>query len=254
LPAKIQELNAMGTALLPLVCAATLFAMDPAHQAGSYLCQPAYCIDDVFRAPLEAYIPQPGDIILCTDRKCFWQVTFNLACTGHPHHSSIVIQRPDGSLAVLEAGPHDRTHIEITDWYEHLSSYEIEGPVWVRRRRTPLTPEQSARLTEFAYRQQGKRFALVRLGAQLTPFRSRGPLRTYFMGGPHGPDRWSYFCSETVLEACVYAGLLDPKTTRPCATYPRDMFYDDSWNLFLKKHFSLAPGWYPPARWTSALK
>lgn len=234
-----------------LLCATTLLATNPGDGSSSYLCRPAYRIDDVLRLPQEAYIAQPGDIMLCTDRDCFWQLTFNLAGTGHPHHSGIVIQRPDGRLAVLEAGPHDTTHIEITDWEEHLKSYEAEGPVWVRRRKTPLTDQQSAWLTEFAYRQEGKRFALVRLGAQLTPFRSRGPLRTYFMGGPHGPDRWSYFCSETVLEACVYAGLLDPKTTRPCATYPRDMFFDDSPNLFLKKHFTLAPCWEPPARWTS---
>src|SRR5262249_12484550 len=77
------------------------------------------------------------------------------------------------------------------------------------------------------------------------------PLRTYFMGGPHGPNRCSYFCSETVLEACIYAGLLDAKNTRPSATFPRDMFFDNSLNLFLKTHFTLAPCWYPPGRWTS---
>jgi hypothetical protein len=71
------------------------------------------------------------------------------------------------------------------------------------------------------------------------------------MGGPHGPNRWSYFCSETVLEAGVYAGILDPKTTRPCATYPRDIFFDDSMNLYLHTHFNLSPCWDPPARWTS---
>lgn len=233
-----------------LLWATTLLPATPPEPIGSYLYRPAYCIDDARRGPSEPYLPQPGDIILCTDRNCFWQLTFTLACTGHPHHAGIVIQRPDGRLAVLEAGPHDTTHIEIIDWEGHLARYDEEGPVWVRRRKTPLTPEQSARLTEFARMQEGKRFALIRLGAQLTPFRSRGPLRTYFMGGPHGPNRWSYFCSETVLEACVYAGLLDPKTTRPSATYPRDMFYDDSMNLYLKKHFNLSPCWFPPARWT----
>ena len=234
-----------------LLCAATFVGSYPGDEGQSYIWRPAYCIDEILRGPSEKYAPQPGDIILSTDRKCFWQVTFNFACTGHPHHSAIVFRQSDGRMAVLEAGPHDTTHIEITDLDENLRSYELEGPVWVRRRKTPLTEEQSARLTEFAYMQQGKRFALIRLGAQLTPFRSRGPLRTYFLGGPHGPNRWGYFCSETVLEAGVYAGILDPKTTRPSATYPRDMFYDDSWNPYLKKHFSLAPGWYPPARWTS---
>ena len=234
-----------------LLCAASLVGSYPGDEEHSYLWQPAYCIDDVRRGPAEKYVAQPGDIILSTDSKCFWKLTFTIAATGHPHHSAIVFRRPDGRMGVLEAGPHDTTHIVIMDWEENLRSYEEEGPVWVRRRKTPLTEEQSTRLTEFAYSQEGKRFALIRLGAQLTPFRSRGPLRTYFMGGPHGPNRRSYFCSETVLEAGVYAGILDPKTTRPSATYPRDIFYDDSWNLYLKKHFNLAPCWDPPARWTS---
>jgi hypothetical protein len=235
-----------------LLCAASLVGSYPGDEEHSYLWQPAYCIDDVRRGPAEKYVAQPGDIILSTDSKCFWKLTFTIAATGHPHHAAIVFRRPDGRLAALEAGPHDTSHIEIIDLNENLRSYEEEGPVWVRRRKTPLTDDQSARLTEFAYMQEGKRFALIRLGAQLTPLRSRGPLRTYFVGGPHGPNRWSYFCSETVLEAGVYAGLLDPKTTRPSATYPRDIFYDDSWNLYLKKHFSLAPCWDPPARWTSS--
>jgi hypothetical protein len=195
-------------------------------------------------------MPEAGDIVLSTDRDGFWQVTFTLAGTSHPHHAGIVIKRSDGSMAVLEAGPYDTTHIEILDWHAHLLKYSGEGGVWIRSRKIPLTQGQSDRLTEFAYMQLGKRFALVRLGAQLTPFRSRGPLRTYFIGGPHGPNRCSYFCSETVLEAGVYAGILDPKTTRPCATYPRDMFFDNSCNLYLRSHFNLSPCWYPPARWT----
>jgi hypothetical protein len=218
----------------------------------SYLCQPAYCLDDILRGPCESYLPQPGDIVLCTDNKCFWQITFNLALTGHPHHSAIVVALPNGRLGVLEAGPHDTFHIEINDWLSHLRGYEEEGPVWVRRRRTPLSAEQSARLTEFALTEVGKRFALIRLGVQLTPFRSRGPLRTYFMGGPHGPNRCSYFCSELVLEACVAAGLVNPAVVRPAATYPRDIFFDDSCNLYLHQTFDLSPCWCPPARWTSA--
>src|SRR5262249_2359710 len=82
-----------------------------------------------------------------------------------------------------------------------------------RQRRVPLTPEQSARLTAWALAQNGKRFAVVRVGAQLTPLRSRGPLRTSFAGGPHG-ERRTYFCSELVGESCVAAGLGDPAGAR----------------------------------------
>jgi hypothetical protein len=105
-------------------------------------------------------------------------------------------------------------------------------------------------LTEFALAQDGKRFALFRLGVQLTPFRTRGPLRTYFMGSPHGGNRRSYFCSELVSEACVAAGLLDPARTRPSATYPRDLFFGRSFNRFLNRHLEINEGWLPPARWT----
>ncbi|MCS7046883.1 MAG: hypothetical protein NZO58_11050, partial [Gemmataceae bacterium] len=102
-----------------------------------------------------------------------------------------------------------------------------------------------------AMRCDGKWFALQRLGLQLTPFRARGPLRTAWMGKPN-PNRISYFCSELVAEACVYAGLLDPETTRPSATYPRDLFLDRSINPYINRHLKLAPDWDPPARWSSS--
>ena len=83
----------------------------------------------------------------------------------------------------------------------------------------------------------------------MTPLRSRGPLRTWFLGGPHG-ERGSYFCSELVVECCVVAGLIDADTARPAATYPRDLFFGDSLNLYLHEHLHLEGGWLPPARWT----
>src|SRR5439155_14510205 len=123
--------------------------------------------------------------------------------------------------------------------------------VWIRQRAVPLTPEQSAKLTEFAMEQDGKRFALIRLGQQLTLLRPRGPVKTCFCGKAHGPDRSSYYCAELVMEALVAAGLVDADTARPAATYPRDMFMDASLNPYLNKHLRLAPCWNPPARWTS---
>lgn len=223
---------------------------DDRQGESGFLHQPAYCIDDVLLPPAEPYLPQPGDIVMSTDRKPFWKVTFWLALTGHPHHSGIVFQHPKGCLGLLEAGPHDTLYVRVLGLEEHLRSYEEEGPVWVRRRRSPLTAEQSAALTDFALAQDGKRFALVRLAGQMTVFRSRGPLRTYVMGRPRGQRR-SYFCAELVMEACLNAGLLDPRKTRPAATYPRDFFFDRSINCFNNKYLDLSPCWEPPARWTS---
>ncbi len=221
----------------------------PDTAIGSFLYQPAFCIDDVLRGPAEPYVPQPGDIMLRLDGSKFWRITHYMALAFDPNGSGIVFARPDGSLAVLEAGPNDTMWVGTPDLLPHLAEYAAAGKVWIRKRRVPLTPEQSCRLTEFAMRADGKRFALVRLGGQLTPFRSRGPLRTYFVGKPQG-DKDSYFCSELVTEACVAAGLLDAKRTRPAATYPRDLFYGRSLNLFIDHHLDVNDCWWPPARWT----
>jgi hypothetical protein len=216
---------------------------------GSFLYQPAFCIDDALRPPVTAYTPQPGDIMLRLDGSKFWRVTHYMALAFDPNGSGIVFARPDGSLAVLEAGPNDTMHIGTLDMLPHLKEYADVGQVWIRRRKTPLTPEQSAQLTAFALKCDGRWFALQRLGWQLTPFRTRG-LFTRYVGKPHGDKLYSYFCSELVCEACVAAGLLDPERTRPSATYPRDLFFGRSFNPFIDKHLDVNACWHPPARWT----
>jgi len=221
---------------------------DAVYDAG-YLCQPAYAIDEEIRGPIERYVPQPGDIFMSTDRSFFIQWGHKLALSGQPNHSGLVIALPDGRPAILEAGPFNGLRVEILDLRHDLQTHEERGEKsWIRKRRTPLTKEQSEQLTAWATAQNGKRFAAGRMMAQLTIFRSRGPLRTYVLGGPHG-ERDGYFCAELVMESCVHVGLLSPDTTRPCATYPQDMFFDKSYNLYLNNHFTLADGWHPPSRW-----
>jgi hypothetical protein len=237
--------------ILSMLCCALPPAVPPQDSdCGSFLYQPSYCLDFELRGPTRQYVPQPGDIMLATDGSVFWKLMHNLAGTGHPTHSAIVFARPDGRPAILEGGPHDTLLCRTKEAVPHLASYEAEGRVWIRRRAVPLTTEQSARLTEFALANDRRWFALQRLGLQLTPFRTRGPIRTAFVGKPHG-DRYSYFCSELVTEACVAAGLLDAATARPSATYPRDLFLDRSLNPYLNRHLKLAPDWDPPARWSS---
>jgi hypothetical protein len=241
--------------MLQLLCSVLCLACGPGQpercpcRVDSFLYQPAFCIDEALRLPADPYVPQPGDLMLRLDRSVFWRVTHYLALAFDPNGSGIVFARPDGGLAVLEAGPNDTLWVGTPDLLPHLREYADAGRVWIRRRRVPLTPEESRRLTEFAMAQDGKRFALVRLGAQLTPFRSRGPLRTCLVGKPHG-DRGGYFCSELVLEACVAAGLLDPGRVRPAATYPRDLFFGRSLNPYIDRHLDVNAGWFPPARWT----
>jgi hypothetical protein len=227
----------------------TLGAAPAESCPGSFLSQPAFCIDDVLRGPTVPYSPTPGDIFLATDQALWARCGHWLAGGCGVHHSGIMFRRCDGRMALIEAGPFNSTTVEVMDPVEHMLARVRAGDkVWVRRRAVPLTEEESARLTEFLEAQEGKPFAVLRLIGQVSLFRSRGPVRTYFVGKPHGP-RDHFFCSELVTESCVAAGLLDCETARPSATYPRDLFYDHSFNLYLDKHLKLAPCWEPPARW-----
>lgn len=249
----------MGGIALTVLCVASL-GQSPAPPIGSFLYQPSYSTDHKLRGPVRPYDLQEGDIMFAADNKIFWLVTHLMAGTANPTHSAIVFKRPDGSMAILEAGPHDTRNCNVLDALPHLKSYEDEGRVWIRRRAVPLTKEESARLTEFCLLQDGKRFAIRRLGQQIPPFsiffpRARGPLRTsWWADKPHGPDRESFFCSELVMEALAYPGLVDYWTTRPTATYPRDIFKDRSLNPYLNRHLDLRPCWDPPARWTSGME
>ena len=217
----------------------------------SYLYQPAFAEDEIIRLPARPYTLQPGDIAFSADGSKFWKVMHNLAGTSHPTHSMIVFAMPDGRPAILEGGPHDTLKCRVLEAVPHLATYEAEGRVWVRARKCPLTPMQSARLTEFCLMLDGRDFSIRRLAVQLTPLRTRGPVRTRFVGRPKGPGREAYYCSELICEACVYAGLMDPDTTRPSATYPRDMFFGASPNPFLNRHLkALNCAWDAPARWT----
>ena len=233
-----------------LVSGSLLATAGAACAEESFLYQPAFCIDHALRGPTEAYVPQPGDILLRLDRSIFWRVTHYMALAFDPNGSAIVFARPDGSLAILEAGPNDTQWVGNLDLLPHLREYEAVGRVWIRKRKVPLTKEESCRLTAFALAQEGKRFALIRLAGQLTLLRSRGPIRTHFMGEPRG-DRKSYFCSELVCESCVAAGLLERERTRPSATYPRDLFFGRSFNPVIDRMLDVNCGWYPPARWVS---
>lgn len=224
-----------------------LFAGDRA--SGSYLYQPAYSIDHLIRLPAEPYCPQPGDIFLAFTPDFMMRWGHRAAGAGDPHHSGIVFARPDGSLAILEAGPFNTLVVTGDDVYTHLRAYAKDERCWIRRRRVPLTAEQSCRLTAFCSAQVGKPFATLRVAGQLTLFRSRGPLRTEYVGKPSG-DRSKWFCAEVVMESLVHAGLVDGRTARPSATYPRDLFFDRSPNPWLNEHLNLSACWHPPALWT----
>ncbi len=215
-----------------------------------FLDQPAFALDDTPRPPQVPYCPQPGDMMFSMTRGWIYTVGHRVSGAAQPSHSGFIFRRPDGAPAIMEAGSFDVAVVRSIELVEHLSAYHYRKHVWIRPRCVPLTPVQECRLNEFAAMEEGKRFARFRVYAQLTPFRSRGKVRTEFVGGPHGPDRVSYFCAEMATEAFVYAGVIPAASARPAATYPCDMFFDGSKVPFLDRNFRLGWfGWGPPCRW-----
>jgi len=230
-------------AILAILCIA-------AGPAGD-LYQPAYCLDFKLRCPSRPYQPQPGDIVLYSfEGDWLWDIGFKLALTGKPYHCGVVCRMPDATLGILEAGPDDSDTVRVLSLPDRMKFHHCNrGRVYIRQRKCPLTDDESARLTQFAISEYGKPFAFWRLLGQATPLRTRKPFKLEHQGFPQGPHD-DYWCSECALEALVFAGLLDAESTRPAATYPRELFFDRSLNPYLRKHFSLACGWEPPARWT----
>jgi hypothetical protein len=226
----------------------------PPVDVGSYLFAPAFALDKERRGFPEPYLLQPGDICFAINKHYLSRVGHRLSGAGLPNHSMIAFAHPNGDVWIMEAGPHSRLALEANEAYSHLRQYLVEGGrVWVRRRRTPLTPEQSEALTAFCLSQSGKIFPVVRLVGQLTPLRSRGRIRTAWLGKPD-LDQRTYFCSELVLNALVAAGVLDPELLRPSATYPSDLFFGKSRNRFVHRGVSLLNrDWDPPARWIDSL-
>jgi hypothetical protein len=183
---------------------------------------------------VEPYYPMPGDILLYDSLDKVVATVMKLAGTGGPSHAAMVIARREGTPAILEVGPNSRpqafTKCYIVEVYPRLSTYP--GSIYVRRPHQPLNQEQSQKLTEFAEAQIGKEFAVGRLALQMTPFRCRFGLRhTLFAGTVLNRDRW--VCSENVVAAGTVAGLFDPKVHFANAMYPRDLAYDEEYNLTL---------------------
>lgn len=221
----------------------------PAEAPAGYLYQPAIDLERVPRLPAVKYAPKAGDVLLLSDPDPLFNKLYVVARSGKPGHCALVVTMPDGRLGVLESGFSFTPFTRVTPLDYSMNLYA--GNIWVRQRETPLTPDQDRRLTEFAMMSDGEKYNFPKFAMQLTFFRARNPIVTRFAGKPLGPGH-QYMCVQIVVEALVYAGLVDGKTARPEATYAQDLFFDRSRNFYIDRHPPLAGrGWGEPQLWTA---
>jgi hypothetical protein len=168
---------------------------------------------------VSSYMPREGDLIFYDDHKPIWNLLFAYAGTGAPLHVGIVVKKTDGRLAVLEAGPDDTIWVNLIDLVPRLQHFR--GTITIRGCKKTLTPAESRALTKFAFLQDGKRYAILRLLLQGTWLRVRGPLEP-FLARTH-LDRDSWICSELAVAAGTVAGLFDPREVHSNVCYPRDL-------------------------------
>jgi hypothetical protein len=189
------------------------------------------------------YVPREGDLIFYDEHSWVWTALFFLAGTGPPLHMGIVVKKPNGGLAVLEAGPDDTIWVRLLDLEGRLRQFHRDygGTITIRRCKVKLSRKKSAALTRFAQAQKGKRYAIFRLLLQGTRFRARGLLepllaKTYL-------DRDAWLCSELAVAAGTVAGLFDPRVVKANVTYPRD--------LVDNRRHNLKAVWHDAVEWRS---
>lgn len=236
------------TAVTALVLAPTLRAFDPEppqgigmerratlpcgqEQAGYYV---APTTDACGREQLAVvpYYPRPGDILLYDNCSKILSLGFRCVGSDAPIHAAMVIARRDGTPAILEVGPNSQPHAftktYIVDVLGRLRTYP--GVVLVRRAKFSLSAEQSAALTCFAEAQLGKDFAVGRLLLQATPLRCHSGWRRKLFGDTY-LDRKRWICSENVVAAGTVAGIFNPKDQPANAMYPRDLAFNEKYDL-----------------------
>jgi hypothetical protein len=204
----------------------------PPQAEGSYLYTMKRGPDGTQQVCVEPYVPHEGDMVLFNDHNKNWLFLYHLVGSDMPDHSGMVVRLPDGRPALLESGPDDGhlcgLYVVLLEALPRL--HQCAGTMYIRRLKHPLTPEQSARLTDFALQHAGDRYALGRLLLQCTPIRARGPVRKALFGKTD-LDRHAWLCSELVVGAGTAAGLFDPKTEPANAIYPRDLIFNDHYPL-----------------------
>lgn len=184
--------------------------------------------NDSRRVVAKPYEPIVGDILFFDDLSPFWVKLYAMAGTGPPFHAGIVMKKRDGSLAALESGPDDTLHVYILGLVSRLRDFK--GIIQVRQSRVPVTPEKDQELTDFAYRQLGKKYAVWRLLLQGTPFKHRGGMKEQYLATTY-MDRKRWLCAEIVVTGATIMGIFDPAVVKGTVTYPLDIVNDNKFDL-----------------------
>ena len=148
------------------------------------------------------------------------------------------------------AGPMIRPGSATSIGIRTFCLYAQKGRIWIRQRKAPLTPEQSACLTEFALAQEGKPFALGRLAR--TAVRLPQP-----RAAPDGMEGKAIRPGPLCLlllrvgDGGTGGGRGDRCGNRPTVgDVPAGHFFRLVAQPVSQRHFDLSGCWYPPARFT----
>jgi hypothetical protein len=204
--------------------------------------RPAYLFKMSEPAPERGvrYRPQPGDLVLFDDHSSVMANIYRTFGSAGPLHAAIVVPRANGKLGVLEAGTNGVLKVFIFDLDERFRNFD--GTIIVRQPRRALSEEQKRRLGEFAAAQEGKSYAVGRVILQAATFR----VRTMLGAEPFGRtvlDRDRWYCSELAAAATVAAGILDGDQYPANTMSPRDLCYDERYDL--SEFYETPAMWYP---------
>jgi hypothetical protein len=206
------------------------FAQTP---KGSYLVEHVKAADGKYITRTVPYEPHAGDLLFFDEYKLHWVYLYKLVGSDGPHHSALIYRKSNGEFGTAEAGPNDTLRCKVLDLLPRLQGFD--GTLHIRRVKTPISKEREEALEQWAEAQAGKRYALGRLALQLTPIRCRGPVRRDIFGQTY-TDRSSYMCAELAMAGGTVAGLFDPIKTPGNAIYPRDIIYNDKYDLSATHH------------------
>ena len=216
-------ISSIGSIFLATFLVTSAVNAEPNQTSFGYLWDQTSNTDGKVEKTSRPYTPREGDILLFDDMSPFWTKLYSIAGTAPPFHAGIVFKKTDGTFAVLESGPDDTLHVFLLDIEPRL--YDFKGSIQVRQAKRALTKDESETLTNFAYAQEGKRYAMWRLLLQGTYFRHRGGIKEKHLAATYD-DRTRWLCAEIVVSAGALVNLLDRDKVKATVTYPLDMVDD----------------------------